>query len=152
MAVGNITVDLKDYTKDIEINLCDNCTNLTPKCEPIYITVEDEYLIGAKISCRNFHFKERTEMIQKCKDLMCEIDEKFKPFTEIFWEQHRGNITEEEMLNQMRNIVAEMNDETMEEFNEMAKMFSDCNCGWDSYRAGRIVHDLLIEKWYPKGY
>lgn len=150
MVLENITVDLKDCTEDIEINLCDNCTNLTPQCEPQVINVDDININGV-VNCERFHFKERTEMIQKCNDLMREIEEKFKPFTQIFWEEHKGNITKDEMLNQMRSIVAEMNDETMEEFNVMASMLSEYNCGFDSYRTGRIVHDLLIEKWYPKG-
>ena len=151
MGIGNIKVDLNEYIEDINVNLCDNCANLTPECELQVVKVDNAGITSNDIKCKNFHFKERTEMIQKCRDLMNEIDEKFKPFTEIFWEQHRDNITEEEMLSQMRIIVAEMNDETTEEFNTMASMFSNCNCGWDSYRTGRIVHDLLIEKWYPRG-
>lgn len=151
MGIGNIKVDLSEYIKDVTVNLCDNCTNLTPDCEPIYIDGEEVLIDNIAVNCDRFHFKEKTEMIQKCNDLMHEIDEKFKPFTEIFWEQHKGNITRDEMLDQIRSIVAEMNDETMEEFNVMASMFSDCNCGWTSYRTGRVLHDLLIEKWYPEG-
>jgi len=88
-----------------------------------------------------------TEMIEKCRNLIDEIDQKFEPFTKLYLSYDEGNITYEEMLNQMRKIIEPMNDSTMEAFNEMHKMYSTTNCAWYSYKTGEIIHKLLLEKW-----
>ena len=94
--------------------------------------------------------RENTEMITKCHDLINEIDARFEPFIEIYLNYHKQDITYEEMENKMRDTIRDMDDSTMEEYNEMHKMYSHSNCGWDSFETGEIVHKLLIEKWYPE--
>ena len=90
-----------------------------------------------------------TEIITKCRDLISEIDSRFELFVKIYLECHNQNITYEEMESEMRDIIEEMDDLTMSEYNEMHKMYSNSNCAWYSYRTGEIVHKLLLEKWYP---
>jgi len=92
----------------------------------------------------------QSEMIAKCHSLISEIDKKYSIFIKIFREHHQGKITQQDMLNKMSEIVNTMDDDTMREYNEMAKMYSMSNCGWDSYETGRIVHKLLLNKWYPE--
>ena len=88
-----------------------------------------------------------TKMIEKCHDLINEIDQKFEPFIKLYLDYHDTKITEEEMLYQMKEIIDEMDNSTMEAFNEMHKMYSTMNCAWYSYNTGEIVHTLLLDKW-----
>ena len=96
---------------------------------------------------RNIEMKD-TELVEKCKELMLEVNKKFDSFTKIFLDNHEGVITEDGMLDKMREIVINLNESEIWELNELAKMFSTCNCSWYTYDTGRIVHELLCEKWF----
>lgn len=88
-----------------------------------------------------------TNMIDRCHKLINDIDTKLEPFINVYMNYSAGNLSYDEMQKEMREIVKDMNYQTMREYNEMCKMYSRTNCWWVSFRTGEEVHKLLIEKW-----
>lgn len=90
-----------------------------------------------------------SEMTKKCKELMSEIDQIFKPYINIYLDYYEKKIlTQDGMLDEIRSLIANLTDEEMTELNELHKMYFTLNCWYVSYDIANIVHELLLEKWY----
>lgn len=98
---------------------------------------------------RYFEIAERSEIIQKMNDVMTEIENKFECFVEKYREFVNGSITNDELIEFIKNKVYELNEEELVEYNYMNKFLSTKNCDWMLYKVGEIVHNEIIRKWYP---
>lgn len=80
---------------------------------------------------------------------MKEIEERYEVFENIYIRKIHGIITKENMLEEMRKVVANMDNSAKREYAFIGKMFSKANCGYTTYKTAEIVHKLLMEALYP---
>lgn len=90
---------------------------------------------------------EKSKIISECDDLIEKISEEFKWFSEQYMLSRRCEVTVVNMKENIKNKLFDLSYEKQVEYNEMAKMFSEANCWYADYQAGRLVHDALIEIW-----
>lgn len=89
------------------------------------------------------------EIAEKAKSVMHDIVKTMEGFTEIWQSFYRKLITESEMKSQIHNKLSGKSQEELTEYNDMCKMFSETNCGFHEFMAGRAVHEVIMEILYP---
>lgn len=91
-------------------------------------------------------YKVRSSMMEMIEEKFNEYD-----FVNTFRRFYKENNLEQfkNYVKEKLNNVSELEKYTL---NEMHKMFSESNCGWDMYKIAEIVHKALIELWYPKDF
>jgi threonyl-tRNA synthetase len=93
-----------------------------------------------------------TQFIHKCEELLNEIQTTFKNFgfTEKHIDYHSGLITKEELEQYIYDTLLNLDEYKRHDLNQMHKMLSTVNCGYQDYEIGQIVHEQLIKIWFPK--
>ena len=89
------------------------------------------------------------EIIERANSVMRDIAEAMEGFTEIWQSFYRKLITESEMKDQIHNKLRGKSRKELVEYNNMCTMFSETNCGFHEFMAGRVVHEVIMEILYP---
>ena len=92
---------------------------------------------------------EPSDLDLKSQELMMNISETFKPYTELFLQVYNKKITKEQPYHEIRTLLENKTGQELQELNNLHKMFSTSNCGWDEYHASYIVHYIILELFYP---
>lgn len=91
----------------------------------------------------------QSEILQKIDDLLEMIVDKFSYFNQLYLDNYKELISEDEMIKKIKEKIETFSDIEWEEYNEMTTMLSKTNCCWSLYRTGELVHKLLMEQKYP---
>lgn len=88
-----------------------------------------------------FEVLEKSEIVQRCYNLLNEISAKFNIFKEILDRKTSGLITEAQMKKEIRETLLTMDKDEIMILNEIGKMFSTSNCDWRDYEVRKYVHE-----------
>lgn len=91
----------------------------------------------------------QSEILQKIDDLLEMIVDKFSYFNQLYLDNYKELISEDEMIKKIKEKIETFSDIEWKEYNEMQKMLLETNCCWSLYKTGRLVHKLLMEQKYP---
>jgi len=91
-----------------------------------------------------------TEIVKLSHELINCIEDNIKEYVDIYLQYRKQEIDAYQMSDKMRENLIKYTKEELIEFNEMCKMFSNCNCGANEYYTGQIMHEEIIKLLYPE--
>lgn len=97
---------------------------------------------------------ENTTFYKECDEILKYISNTYKNlgFIDKYFEFSKGEITEENLVEYIRNELLHLDEYYRHDLNQMSKMLSTSNCAWYEYAIGKIVHEQLLKIWFPKEY
>jgi hypothetical protein len=91
---------------------------------------------------------ENKALIKNAREIMEEISCKYNQFSTEYFKYTEGIISFEDLVDLYMLKLSEMTEEERMEYNEMHKMFSMSNCWYADYRAGELLHTLIVKLKY----
>lgn len=85
----------------------------------------------------------------KAQEVIVEVHKLFEPYTKMYLDMYNKKISKVEFLQDLKATLENKTGQELEELNNMHKMFSTSNCGWDSYNVGYIIHYIILDLFYP---
>ena len=88
----------------------------------------------------------------KSDDVLKAIDDEFNQFgfIDIYLKFDKHEITADEVNTYFDNAIVSVEQPKRNTWNKMWAMLSSKNCWYITYEAGNLLHDRLINFWYPK--
>ena len=111
--------------------------------------VEDE--VGHPVDEGVFFDEYDSDFASKADEVLKDIDDEFNKFSfiETYLKFDKHKITENEITTHFDNAIASVEQPKRHTWNKMWSMLSNTNCWYITYKAGQLLHDRLINFWYP---
>ena len=97
---------------------------------------------------KNMH----SDLLLEVENIMNKINKEFKPYFEIYKNIKTNKISYKEGIKALRLKLSKLNGQQLGELNELSKMYSTTNCGWEDYRVAQIVHYIIMELFTGEDY
>ena len=92
------------------------------------------------------------DLLLEVENIMNKINKEFDPYVEIHKNIKTNKISYKEGIETLRLKLSELNGQQLGKLNELSKMYSKTNCGWQYYQVAQIVHYIIMELFNGEDY
>ena len=86
-----------------------------------------------------------SDLFFEVQNIMSKINKEFEPYFNIYMKIKNNEISQDEGINNLRGLLSQLNGQQLGELNDLSKMYSKSNCGWQEYQLVQIVHYIIME-------
>ena len=86
-----------------------------------------------------------SDLFFEAQNIMSKINKEFEPYFNIYMKIKNNEISQDEGINNLRELLNQLNGQELGDINELCKMYSESNCGWQEYQLAQIVHYIIME-------
>lgn len=86
-----------------------------------------------------------SDLFFEAQNIMSKINKEFEPYFNIYMKIKNNEISQDEGINNLRELLSQLNGQELGDINELCKMYFEMNCGWQEYQLAQIVHYIVME-------